>query len=72
MDIIDGYAKYLVDFAELEAWFQVPKNPVYMDMAARFKNILANEDSSEYALLKSDSPMPESHQNPRTDYIESS
>ena len=44
LEIIDPYAKYLVDFEEIEAWFHFAKSPVHIEMASRLGNIPVNED----------------------------
>lgn len=44
LEVIDPYAKYLVDFEEVEAWFHFPKSPIHVEMVNRLKNIPANED----------------------------
>jgi hypothetical protein len=44
LEIPSPYAKYLVDFEEVEAWFHFPKIPIHVEMANRLKNIPANED----------------------------
>ena len=44
LEIIDPYAKYLVDFEEIEAWFHFAKSPVHIEMASRLGNIPINED----------------------------
>ncbi|MBU3624378.1 hypothetical protein [Polynucleobacter sp. AP-Latsch-80-C2] len=44
LEIPSPYAKYLVDFEEVEAWFHFPKSTVHVEMANRLKNIPTNED----------------------------
>jgi hypothetical protein len=44
LEIIDPYAKYLVDFEEIETWFHFAKSPVHIEMASRLKNVPVNED----------------------------
>lgn len=44
LEIPSPYAKYLVDFEEVEAWFHFPKSPIHTEMAARLSTIPANED----------------------------
>ena len=44
LEIPSPYAKYLVDFEEVEAWFHFPKSPVHVEMANRLANPPVNED----------------------------
>jgi hypothetical protein len=44
LEIPSPYAKYLVDFEEVEAWFHFPKSAIHVEMVNRLKNIPANED----------------------------
>ena len=44
LEIPSPYAKYLVDFEEVEAWFHFPKSPVHVEIANRLANPPVNED----------------------------
>ncbi|MGV0982734.1 MAG: hypothetical protein ACOYB0_10280 [Polynucleobacter sp.] len=44
LEIFDPYAKYLVDFEEVETWFHYPKSSIHVEMASRLNNIPTNED----------------------------
>ena len=44
LEIPSPYAKYLVDFEELETWFHFPKSPVHVEFANKLKTIPVNEN----------------------------
>ena len=44
LEIPSPYAKYLVDFEEVEACFHFPKSPVHIEFANKLKTIPVNED----------------------------
>lgn len=44
LEIPSPYAKYLVDFEEVEAWFHFPKSPAHVEMVNRLANPPVNED----------------------------
>lgn len=44
LEIPSPYAKYLVDFEEVEAWFHFPKSPVHVEFVNNLKIVPVNED----------------------------
>ena len=44
LEIPSPYAKYLVDFEEVETWFHFPKSPVHVEFVSKLKTIPVNED----------------------------
>ena len=43
-EVLSPYAKYLVDFEQIESWFHLAKSPVHIDMLKQLADQPENED----------------------------